>query len=35
MYFTGIEVTSWSLTQEVIGSRPFNDKYFAEFRENI
>ena len=40
MYLAGAVVASWSLTQEVAGSSPFNDKYFfvtefAEFSENI
>ena len=28
MRLAGAVVASWSLTQEVTGSSPFNDKYF-------
>ena len=28
-------VASWSLTQEVVGLNPFNDKYFCQFSEMI
>ena len=32
----GAVIASWALTQEVIGSSPFNDKHFiTEFSENI
>ena len=39
MYVVGTVVASWSLTQEVAGLGPFNQKNlvteFAEFSENI
>ena len=39
MCLAGAVVASWSLTQEVAGSSPFNDKdffiEFAEFSESI
>ena len=36
MCLAGTVVASWSLTQEVTGSSPFNDKHFVtEFSENI
>ena len=31
MCLAGTVVISWSLTQEVAGSRPFNDKYFCHW----
>ena len=39
MCLVGTVVASWSLTQEVAGSNPFNDKYFSvnsvkTFRKN-
>ena len=35
MCLADIVLASWPLTEEVVGSNPPNDKYFAEFSENI
>ena len=35
MCLTGTDVASWSITQELAGSSPFNDKYFCHWIQRI